>query len=544
MRIFGRTIFRRQGRRKRITPLKAGAIGLVLLAIFLYLGFTKFANPFSSPFEIHAIVPNAGGLRPDSLVRIAGVNVGKVTSISAVGGRQAADVTMQIDSNGLPIHSDATFWIRPRIFLEGNFFVDLYPGSPSAPNVKPGHTFPLQQTREPVQLDQLFGSLQADTRHNLQLLLTQYGSAVKQAGPAFNRSIQYWLPAYQYTSIVTHDALGLQPHDLSNWIAAQAIVSGALDAHAQNLKKLISDFDTTAFAFARQNANLKRTVNQLPKTLAAAMPAFHALNAAFPPLRALARTLLPGVQTAGPTIEASLPFIHQLRLLVQPAELQGLARALQVTIPALARLTNKTIPLMKNEVRPASSCVANVVIPWSKLEIHDKNFNASNGYPPHPAYLEVVQLLPGIAGESRNFDANGPYIRLLGNGGTFTYSLEPGLFGTAINQIQGVDPTPPPNDKRPPLEENVPCETQQAIKTLNNDQSSGPPSQTQAQNTPATTALAAAVNKVFTAELNKVLNLNGGRKLHVASAPASSSTSSPNNTGSPSNTSSPTNNKP
>jgi hypothetical protein len=274
------------------------------------------------------------------------------------------------------------------------------------------------------------------------------------------------------------------------------------------------------------------------------MPAFRALNAAFPPLRQLARALLPGVQSTGPMIDASLPFIHQLRLLVQPSELGGLSKDLQITIPALARLTQNTIPLMKNQVRPASSCVANVIIPWSKLEIHDPHFNQSNGYPPHPTYLEIAQLLPGIAGESRTFDANGPYIRLLGNGGTFTYSLEPGLFGTAINQIQGVDPTPPPNDKRPPLEENVPCETQQAIKTLNNDQSSGPPSQTQAPNTPATTALALAVNKVFTAELNKVLNLNGGRKLHVASAPASSSTSSPNNTGSPSNTSSPTNNKP
>src|SRR5579859_3757544 len=165
-----RNPFRRKGRKKPMTALKAGAIGLVLLAIFLYLGFTKFANPFSNPYTVHAIVPNAGGLRPDSLVRIAGVNVGKVTSISPVEGSQEANVTMQIDSTGLPIHKDATFWIRPRIFLEGNFFVDVYPGSPSAPDVKSGFTFPIQQTREPVQLDQLFSSLQADTRHNLQVL--------------------------------------------------------------------------------------------------------------------------------------------------------------------------------------------------------------------------------------------------------------------------------------------------------------------------------------------------------------------------------------
>ena len=47
---------------------------------------------------------------------------------------------MQIHDNGLPLHTDATAKIRPRIFLEGNFFVDLKPGSPSAPKLDDGDT--------------------------------------------------------------------------------------------------------------------------------------------------------------------------------------------------------------------------------------------------------------------------------------------------------------------------------------------------------------------------------------------------------------------
>ena len=506
--------FRKKKRRKRLSPLKAGAIGLVLLAIFLYFGFTKFANPFASPFTIHAIVPNAGGLRPDSFVRIAGVDVGTVTSVAPVEGKQAADVTMQIQSNGLPIHNDATFWIRPRLFVEGNFYVDLSPGSPSAPNVKSGYTFPVQQTRVPVQLDQLFDSLQANTRQNLQTLLTAYGSAVKKAGPSFNRSINYWLPAYEYTSIVTHDLLGEQPNDLSTYLAKQAVVSGAFDAHPQNLENLITDFNTTANAFARENVALQQTVAQLPRTLRIAMPAFNALNAAFPPLRALARALLPGVKTTGPTIDVSLPFIHQLRLLVEPSELQGLAKDLSGTIPSLAKLTNQTIPLMRNEVRPASSCVTNVIIPWSKLEIHDKHFNSSNGFPPHPAYLEVVQFLPGLAGESRTFDANGPYVRLLGNGGTFTYSLQPGQFGSSLSKIAGVQPVPPPGDRRPPLKEKVPCETQPAIKSLKAPSGLGPQRMSTAS-TPATKALGKSITTVFNYELDRLFQQQGS-KLRVA----------------------------
>jgi hypothetical protein len=41
-----------------------------------------------------------------------------------------AVVEMEIKEKGLPIHKDARLKIRSRIFLEGNFFVDMSPGSP------------------------------------------------------------------------------------------------------------------------------------------------------------------------------------------------------------------------------------------------------------------------------------------------------------------------------------------------------------------------------------------------------------------------------
>jgi phospholipid/cholesterol/gamma-HCH transport system substrate-binding protein len=479
----------KRARRTPVSPFTAGMIGIVLLVVLAYLGFTKFANPFASNFTIHAIFANANQLRPGSLVRIAGVNVGSVQSVNSVtgcssaGGGQtgcaAADVTMTIDQSGLPLHRDATFAIRPRIFLEGNFFVDVRPGSPAAPTVSDNFTFPIQQGVEPVQLDQVLTSLQSDTRRNLQILLQQYGIAVNQGGSAYNASIQYWLPAYQYTSIVAHDALGIQPHDLSRALYGTGSVAASLNANPKALQSLITDFNTTAGAFARQNVALGQAVAELPRTLAAAIPAFNALNAAFPPLRTLARTLVPGVQSTGPTIDASLPFIHQLRLLVQPSELRGLTADLAVAIPALAKLTQETIPLMRNGVRPASSCVANVIYPWSQLTLNDPHFNASNGFPPHPVYVEAVDFLPGLAGESRNFDANGPYIRIIGAlGSAETTSLASGLLGGATQPILGEQPPLPPGGQNPPLQPGVPCETQPAITSLATGTSPAPPALT------------------------------------------------------------------
>jgi ABC-type transporter Mla subunit MlaD len=474
---------RKVRRKRRISPFVAGAVGAVLIVLFSYGAYTKFANPFASPYTVHAMFSNANGLKADSLVRIAGINVGKVQSVSPVKGCKlasttggqcsAANVTLAINNTGLPIHKNATFWIRPRIFLEGNFFVDVNPGTPEAPVAPEGFTFPLQQGTGPVQFDQLLSSLQADTRTNLQILLKQYGIAVKQGGPAYNASIRYWTPAYKYGSIVSHDTLGTQAHDLSNWIDKGGVVNGALSKSPQALENLITDFNTTANAFARENVSLSSAINELPRTLAAATPALNALNAAFPPLRAFARGLVPGVQSTGPMVDASLPFFHQVRLLVQPSELGGLTNDLSATVPSLAKLNQETTPFMKNEVRPAASCQVKVILPWSNLTINDQTFNSSNGFPARPVYVEGVDFLPGLAGESRDFDANGPYVRVLLTGGTFTYSLQPGLFGQALAPISGTQPVSPPEHtsgdgakvavSRPPLQPNVPCETQQAI---------------------------------------------------------------------------------
>jgi phospholipid/cholesterol/gamma-HCH transport system substrate-binding protein len=546
-------------RRKRkgggLSPFKAGAIAIVAIGIFVYLGFTKFANPFAGQYTVHAIFSNANGLKPGSPVRIAGVNVGQVTGVGAVPGCKtggslqtsggtteqqctAADVTMTISSDGQPIHKDATFAIRPRIFLEGNFFVDVSPGTPEAPTAPSSWTFPIQQGTEPVQFDQVVTSLQAPTRANLQTLLQQFGTALKKGGPSYNASIKYWLPAYEYSAVVSHDALGLQPHDLSNWIAEQGEVSGAIDTHPQTLQNLITNFNTTAHSFAIENTALSQAVAELPQTLAAAIPAFHALNAAFcsgaqvpncapGPLPQLAKALIPGVQSTGPMIDASLPFITQLRYLVSPPELRGLTADLAATVPALTNLTRESIPLMATGVRPAASCAENVVIPWSRLTINDPHFNASNGFPPHPVYVEAVDFLPGLAGESRDFDANGPYIRILGTGGTLTYSMTPasGLIGQSLAPLQGEQPQPPPGEHAPPLEPSVPCETQQPITDLSAPTGGPPPQQSTNLSAPGASLRWESAAAAALGQIQQLAGQNG-LKLGTASMPASGASNS------------------
>ena len=136
---------RREGR----SPLAVGVIALVVIAILTFLGFTKDI-PFTTPYQVKAVFQSSNGLRPDSPVRIAGVEVGKVKQVDAQDGTDNAVVTMAIDKSGLPLHEDATAKIRPRIFLEGNFFVDLQPGTPGSPELDDGDTITVTQTATPT----------------------------------------------------------------------------------------------------------------------------------------------------------------------------------------------------------------------------------------------------------------------------------------------------------------------------------------------------------------------------------------------------------
>jgi len=166
-------------RRSRVTAFGAGIIGIVVIAAACYLVFGG-SLPFSgSSFVLKAAFTTQTQLQIPSPVRIAGVNVGQVTSVQRVShGSDAAIVTMNINPSGLPIHAGATARIRARIFLEGNFYVELSPGSPSAPILQSNSTLPAASTSGPVQLDRVLAALNADARANLQTLLIGFGSTL------------------------------------------------------------------------------------------------------------------------------------------------------------------------------------------------------------------------------------------------------------------------------------------------------------------------------------------------------------------------------
>ena len=425
-----------------MTKLRAGILALALIALFSYFGFTK-SNPFANPYELSAVFDNVNNLKQNSPVRVAGVEVGKVKSVDPVEtGDGAARVTMELQDKGLPIHEDAQVHVRSRIFLEGNFFIDLQPGSPSAKEVESGHTIPVQQTSAPVQFGQVLSALQHDTREDLKTFLREYSKGLEGKGAqGFNESIKYWEEAYRNASLANDATLGQDPdRDLQRVLRGQQKTFAALVRDERSLKSLVTDFNTTAAAFAREDDALEASVPALRDTLNTAQPALASLNEALPTLRAFANDALPGVRSSGPTLDASLPFMQQASALMTRKELRGTAAWLRVYIPSLVKLNERSVGVA-SEGRQLSACTNEVLVPYlqSKIPSHEA------GNTDQQVRFQIQRTFPGLSGESRITDANTPYFHGMGT----------------PNPIH-VQPAPPTRiNQPPPRRPDVPCETQQ-----------------------------------------------------------------------------------
>jgi phospholipid/cholesterol/gamma-HCH transport system substrate-binding protein len=458
--------------RSGANPFVVGLVVLVAICVGVFFGFAKHV-PFTHGFRVKAVFQSSNSIRKNSPVRIAGVNVGKVVKVEGKAGTDAAVVTMEIDHKGLPIHKDATMKIRPRIFLEGNFFVDVAPGTPSAPTIDSGDTIPLTQTATPVQFDQVLSTFQSDTRTALQQTLEGFGTGLtykpskaqdldaapsargESAAESLNDAIRYGARSLRGTAIVADAFLGTEDHDLSRLIAGLSRTTEGLGRNEAQLKDLVTNFNRTVAATASEATNLRASIRLLGPTLQNADSALDALNSSFPNTRAFAREILPGVNETAATIDAAFPWVAQAYKLLGPDELQGVARELSPATSDLAKVVDATLQLLP-QADLAAKCATKVILPTGDIKIADGALSTDE-----ENYKEFWYTMVGLAGEGQNFDGNGMYVRFQTGGGDQTLSMGQSgdiptpIFANTISPPLGTRPAYP--GKRPPYNSTFPC---------------------------------------------------------------------------------------
>src|SRR4051794_32552965 len=273
-------------------PFAIGVLGLLAIAGIAYAAFAT-SSPFSHPYTVDAIFADSGQLRAGSPVRIAGIDVGQVSAVSA-GPGTTADVELTIAGSGLPIHSDATATIRPRVFLEGGFYVDLGPGSPSAPVLDSGATIPRPQTAVPVQFDQILSTLTQPRREALRRIIAQTDVALSHGGAeGFRATTAHLPPALRDLAVVSLAAQGTQPHDLSRLITSAARASGQLAERDTALADLVTNVNRTSAALVAHPGTLGTTEVEIDRLLRAAPPALAAIDRVVPRVNRFVGALRP-----------------------------------------------------------------------------------------------------------------------------------------------------------------------------------------------------------------------------------------------------------
>jgi phospholipid/cholesterol/gamma-HCH transport system substrate-binding protein len=396
---------------------------MILAALAVtYYAFNQ-GLPFVHKFTVSAVVRNSVNVRSGDPVRIAGIDVGAVRGVAPAG--TASKVTFTLDSSGLPVHRDATVRIRDRLFLEGSYYLDLDPGTPGAPSMRDGGTIPESQTYSPVQFFQVLSTFdvaaRTDLRHLLNTLATGFAAARSQSpwtsgAGALKRAFPQLGPVEKDIARVSRSLRGTRPGDLARLLSSASAVTGTVGASSLQLAQLVTGLDVSARALAAGDGALGRTITGLDATLREAPAALTAVDRSLAPVHRLARALDPSLKAAPPLVHALSGAVGELSAVLAPMERGRLLTSLRATFeqfPALLSELGSAFPVAKQ----VTDCLRTHVTPLLHQSVPDGSLSTGR-----PVWQDFAHFLPGVAGASGNFDANGPYTRVLAAAGTNTLS--------------------------------------------------------------------------------------------------------------------------
>jgi virulence factor Mce-like protein len=502
------------GRKRGMRPLTAAAITIIPIVAITYYAFAQQIPLVSNPFELHALVNNSVAVRVDAPVRIAGVDVGKVEGVTT-GPGSTSQINFNISGNGLPIHSDATIKIRDRLFLEGGYYLELNPGSPSAPDMRSGDTIQASHTSYPVQFYNLLSTFDGFTRDSLDQLLNTLndslsptdsaGNAIAHPGAvALKATIPQLTPTFKDTSYISRSLRGTHAGDVEKLLSSASDVTTTLQRNSSQLTGLVDGLSGTAGALAASDGALAQSVSGLDQVLQASPNALTAIDQSLPAVTKLGTTIDPSLKLAPPLIRGLTTAVIDLGAVVAPAERSHLLTSLKtafVQFPNLLGQLGGVFPTTK----AVTDCLTSNVVPILGGTVQDGALTVNQ-----PVWQQFVHALTGVAGAAQNFDGNGHWVRLgpvslgaqsvqslLGNVPGVGQLLGLGLGAT--NTIQGFSPAPVNGGTGLPasaFQPGVACSTQKAPALTSPAASHDFPTRPVLQSAPATLAqLKAAIAK-------------------------------------------------
>ncbi len=326
----------------KIVTMVLFALSCVGLLLFLWLSFGG-AIPFNPQgYRFQASFPNAQELATQADVRIAGVSVGKVVDKSLDPQRNRTIATIELDKQYAPIHSDARAILREKTII-GETYVELTPGSPSAPLLPDGGLLARGNVEPAVQLDQIFNALDPITRRAFQVWQQQLAIAVRGNGQNLNNVIGN-LPQFTADATDVLRVLDIEHMATVRLVQNGGTVFAALTQDQSALRNLITSAGATFATTAANNNALADTFHVLPTFL-------NETKATFARLKVFALDTDPLVQELVPVAQLLTPTLVSLRTLSPDLQtlfdnLGPLVTASEKGFPALADVLRGAEPLL------------------------------------------------------------------------------------------------------------------------------------------------------------------------------------------------------
>jgi phospholipid/cholesterol/gamma-HCH transport system substrate-binding protein len=310
----------------------------------------------------HLVFGEAGQLVRGDEVQVGGVRVGNVTNIKLRKDFKA-DVTIHVGGGLTPLHEGTTAQVRvPSLSSVANRYILLSPGPNSNRALADGATLPASATKEVVDLDTLFNTLNPKTRKGLSQFIQGTAEQYAGAGRALGGSVEYFPPFLSATNHFFSELVRDQ-RTFTNFLVESAKAVTTIGARGEQLADLIENSNTTFRAIGAQQTQLAQGLKALPKTFRQGNKTFAELPATFAALKEL-------VDASKPTSKPLVTLFGHLRGLVQTATpavhnfnqafnrpgpnndltdlvraLPGLAQVLTTSSPASVTALKESVPI-------------------------------------------------------------------------------------------------------------------------------------------------------------------------------------------------------
>ncbi len=330
-------------------------VGVAIIVGVIVAVTTSSGGP--DPYQVRAIFDNASSAVPGEDVRIAGANVGTISSLnitdaSGIGSanscKQAnatckAAVTMTVGTSDFtPFRQNAHCAIRPQSLI-GEKYVDCDPGTSAAPpltKITSGagagtYLLPVTHTSSPIDTDLVQNIYREPVRQWFGIIINEFGTGLAARGSDLNQVIRRANPALGYTDQVLK-ILAKQNKQLAQLAKDSDTVLTPLAQDRAAIKQWVLTANTTSVATAQQANNTALSFHLLPDFL-------RQLNPLLVDLGALADQATPVLNAS---TQAAPALARQYQLLASFNGKSGFADVARKSLISLGNAAQQQGPLL------------------------------------------------------------------------------------------------------------------------------------------------------------------------------------------------------